>query len=480
MKKNERHQLFGFMNQGSPLRSVLGSSGQRYLRLVRHWQLATLHLWDHFIPGERNGHKPHALRHRALAGYSAFLLLLKVLAIVAPIALPSSSLYSSAITPQNIVDLTNQTRANLQLGKLTLNELLAGAAQAKANNMLAGQYFAHVSPAGRTPWSWIQDAGYRYAYAGENLAVHFTSTEGVQEGWMASPSHRANIVHPKYTEIGLGIAHGTYEGFETTFVVEMFGTPAVKVAPAPPAAAVVAAPTPTALVPAPIVPQPVVSGEASEPAPVLKPAPFPVPPAVVERPTPASLKPIAVTPELVREPESAEATAAAGPVVYDASLKVVRVAQGYDVRIAVTGATSVVARFAGTTANLTAPASGSEWRGLVPFEPTELGRSGDLLSVTATGRDGATTERTLAWLAPEVPTQQFYTFNEGSDKFAKFFGFITVHNLNDTVRQFYLYFVVFLVAALLLNIFIKIRVQHVSVINHTMLVIALALLLSVV
>lgn len=412
---------------------------------------AWAHLADHFIPHERNGHQPHVLKHRVLVGYSVVLILLKVLAVVAPIVLPSSSLYSSAITNQNIVDLTNQTRENLGLTKLTPNDKLTIAAQAKADDMMLNQYFAHVSPTGRTPWSWITGTGYQYTYAGENLAVNFSSAEGVQAGWMASPTHRANIVQSNYQEIGVGMARGMFQGYDSTVVVEMFGSPVTVLAAARPA------PAPAAR-PAPVVSQPTVAGESTTPV-VPKPSPAPVAPA----PAPENLP-----------------LMPSAPVVYEASFKAVQQPAGYQVEVVVTGASSVTAHYAGNDVSLVQAPYSSTWSGTVPFEAREISQGGDLLSITALGQGGTIVSRSLAWLAPNVSTQHFFTFNEGSDRFAKFFGVFTVHNLQDSVRQFYVYFIVFLAAALLINIFVKIRVQHVSVINHTMLVLALALLLTVV
>lgn len=183
------------------------------------------HILDSFIPHERNNFQPHVLQHRVLFGYSALLILLKLVVVLAPIALPSSSLFSSAITQQNIFNLTNQARENLGIHKLSYNQTLEDAATKKAQDMLNNQYFAHVSPAGITPWKWFGESGYRYRHAGENLAVHFHEAENVQAAWMASPSHRANIVAEKYQEIGVGVATGNFEGTVATFVVQMFGTP---------------------------------------------------------------------------------------------------------------------------------------------------------------------------------------------------------------------------------------------------------------
>ena len=201
------------------------NKGKRTLlrQIRRHWAAIRRQARDHFIPHRGNKHHPHILKHRVLFGYSIILILLKIIAVIGPIALPSSTLYSSAITPKNIIDLTNQTRDNLNLSKLKMNDRLAKAAADKAADMLKNQYFAHTSPSGVTPWDWIKKAGYSYRYSGENLAVHFEEAEEVEKGWLVSPSHRANIVNANYTEIGVGVVSGVFEDVPTTFVVQMFG-----------------------------------------------------------------------------------------------------------------------------------------------------------------------------------------------------------------------------------------------------------------
>ncbi len=193
---------------------------------------------DHFIPHHGNKHTPHALGHGALLAYSVGMVLLKFGALCIAIALPAASLYSSAITPINIISLTNASRSSLELPVLAENSLLDASAQAKAEDMLAKQYFAHTSPTGLTPWSWIKGGGYSYKYAGENLAVYFSQAEDVEAGWMASPTHRANIVDTKFTDIGVGVAQGEYNGYPAVFVVQHFGKLATMAEPAPPAAAV--------------------------------------------------------------------------------------------------------------------------------------------------------------------------------------------------------------------------------------------------
>lgn len=145
----------------------------------------------------------------------------------------SSSWLVSTVLPAVVVELTNEQRADLQEAPLRRNATLDAAAKLKAEHMAKNQYFAHYSPDGVSPWYWFNEAGYVFAHAGENLAIHFTDSSEVVEAWMDSPTHRANIVNQNYTEIGVGTAKGTYEGYDTVYVVQLFGTPAVPPAPKP-------------------------------------------------------------------------------------------------------------------------------------------------------------------------------------------------------------------------------------------------------
>jgi hypothetical protein len=140
--------------------------------------------------------------------------------------------FLASVLPGALVALTNQDRLAQGLGGVTENLLLDKAAQAAAEDMATNGYFAHNSPDGKTPWYWLDQSGYKYSYAGQNLAVNFTDSENVETAWMNSPTHRANIVKPHYTQVGFGTANGMYEGRETTFVVEFFAAPA-EIATAP-------------------------------------------------------------------------------------------------------------------------------------------------------------------------------------------------------------------------------------------------------
>ena len=167
----------------------------------------------------------------------------------------SSDWLVSTVLPSVVVQLTNAERSDLAEAPLRRSATLDAAAKLKAEHMAKNEYFSHYAPDGTSPWFWFDQAGYVYAHAGENLAIHFTDSSEVVDAWMKSPTHRANIVGSQYTEIGVGTAKGKYEGYDTVYVVQLFGTPA-KVAVAAKAAptvsqAVTEIPTPVTTTPAP-------------------------------------------------------------------------------------------------------------------------------------------------------------------------------------------------------------------------------------
>ena len=183
---------------------------------------------DHLIPHPGNNFTPHILQKTAMLGMLGLVLLSFLVANFQALLWQSSSWLVGAVLPAIVTDLTNQERANLVLPLLKRNPILDQAAQLKANDMVINGYFAHNSPTGITPWYWFGQVGYLFTYAGENLAVHFSDSDEVVSAWMASPTHRANIVNSNYTEIGIGTARGIYQGYETVFVVQLFGRPAMK------------------------------------------------------------------------------------------------------------------------------------------------------------------------------------------------------------------------------------------------------------
>ena len=123
------------------------------------------------------------------------------------------------LTAQEILDLVNRDRSSHGLATLTLNPTLNLAASEKASDMLTENYFAHTSPSGISPWHWFKTAGYNYSFAGENLAEGYADASVLEKSWMASPSHRANILSPNYSEVGLAVVDYN----NSSLVVQLFG-----------------------------------------------------------------------------------------------------------------------------------------------------------------------------------------------------------------------------------------------------------------
>jgi hypothetical protein len=178
-----------------------------------------------FVPHEGNNHTPHILSRKGVKLAIGFLVAVQLLVYAWVAIIPSISSQLAAIFPSTVTLLTNQWRSVNNIPDLKTNETLTRAAQAKAEDMASKSYFAHQSPDGSQPWDWISRAGYQYAYAGENLAVNFTDSGYVVEAWKNSPTHNMNLIGPRYTETGVGVATGIYKGREAIFVVQMFASP---------------------------------------------------------------------------------------------------------------------------------------------------------------------------------------------------------------------------------------------------------------
>lgn len=204
------------------------------MRKVRGF-LRTLHrhIHRHVLPSRHNAYRPQLLTKGWLLFFLTVTLTAEAVLLVNIFAHESARNYLAAVLPLEVVDLTNVERARSNVALLTQNDLLTKAAEAKAKNMATLGYFAHRGPDGKEPWAWIRESGYTYAAAGENLAVRFNESASVVRAWMASPGHRANIVKAGYTEIGVGVAEGVYQGTQATFVVQYFARPQGVPAPLP-------------------------------------------------------------------------------------------------------------------------------------------------------------------------------------------------------------------------------------------------------
>ncbi|HOX29541.1 MAG TPA: CAP domain-containing protein [Candidatus Paceibacterota bacterium] len=175
------------------------------------------------FPCKENGQRAGIFAGPFLMFFLIAVLVLKVFAASFLVYFPKSS-YFADITKTALVQLTNEERAKLGLPALTENPVLDRAAYLKAQDMLNRGYFSHFSPAGVSPWYWFKLSGYNYRYAGENLAIGFLDSSEVNDAWIDSPSHKANILNNKYKEVGIAVVTGNFQGANTTIVVQLFGS----------------------------------------------------------------------------------------------------------------------------------------------------------------------------------------------------------------------------------------------------------------
>jgi hypothetical protein len=413
------------------------------------------HLHDHFIPHARNNYHPHVLGHRSLSLMSGMLVALKIFTLTAVTIGPVAPAFSSAITTENIISLTNESRSEFSLSALTENSLLDKAAQTKADDMLAKGYFSHNTPDGKTPWDFIVAAGYDYVMAGENLAINFTEAESVETAWMNSPGHKANILNKDYQEIGIGISQGAYQGHDAIFVVQMFGTPAdQKVA---------------------LNDQPTKVQAQGVPAPQPAPAPSKtVSIASTAGTTPANEQPARPTPQTLganlTQPQPVPASAAAPLNISDGSVKLN--GDNVDINAQVEGAAVKVIAYFGEQAIMLTAKDGGLWSGEVPL--ATLAEKNTTVTLKAFDIGGKTAQLKLADFSSGT-VENYNVIPQTGGRLITLFG----HNFNpkDFENRFLLFFIAGILASLILAISIKKHIQHVSLIANSSFVVIFAILL---
>jgi len=101
----------------------------------------------------------------------------------------------------DLVELTNETRAAEGLGLLSESSCARAAALERAAALVGEGELEHA------PLAPVIEACAPTATAAENLVNSTASPQDVVEAWLGSPGHRANIVDPALTEIGVGCVH---------------------------------------------------------------------------------------------------------------------------------------------------------------------------------------------------------------------------------------------------------------------------------
>ncbi|MCL7378497.1 CAP domain-containing protein [Streptomyces sp. 35G-GA-8] len=123
-------------------------------------------------------------------------------------------------TAAEVLSLTNAERTRAGLRPLADDRELAAAAQAYSADMAARAFYSHTSPEGLAPWDRAAAAGAAHRGIGENIACGQRDPREVVQGWMDSPGHRANILKPDFTHLGVGFAGGGPAG---TYWTQLFG-----------------------------------------------------------------------------------------------------------------------------------------------------------------------------------------------------------------------------------------------------------------
>jgi len=130
------------------------------------------------------------------------------------------------LTKEKIIEETNKERIQKGLSPLKEDKRLSLAAQAKAEDMFANQYFDHQSPLGIDPSKLVKSYGYEYLVLGENLILgNFSSEKEIVEKWMESHPHRENILNKHFTEIGVAIVKGVFKNETVWIGVQEFAVP---------------------------------------------------------------------------------------------------------------------------------------------------------------------------------------------------------------------------------------------------------------
>lgn len=168
--------------------------------------------------------------HKTYQVYRLVLLLVGAISIVSfniLVAIDASAqVQNGNFDVQQILNEHNVIRERENLEPFELNPLLNQSAQAKAEAMLENNCWSHYCPDGVAPWEYIEDEGYLYIVAGENLAEGFFDVDVMMQAWLNSPTHAENILRAEYEDIGIGIVTGNFQGSSNNIIVAIhFGDP---------------------------------------------------------------------------------------------------------------------------------------------------------------------------------------------------------------------------------------------------------------
>lgn len=170
-------------------------------------------------------------------------IIIKAKIILLMITLSLRTIPASAFANSTVVSLINSQRTAAGLSSLQQNSKLNISANSKAIHLCQNNYWGHTGPDGVTPWSFISKAGYEYLGAAENLARDYYDENTVVNAWMASSTHKDNILNGNYTDVGVGYYLCTCGDTSYSIIVTHFGYTSNKELPPPAPSAIVPEPT---------------------------------------------------------------------------------------------------------------------------------------------------------------------------------------------------------------------------------------------
>lgn len=134
----------------------------------------------------------------------------------------SSASYSLSSFETEVIRLCNIQRSSMGLQPFATSKPLSSLARLKCQDMVKYNYFSHTSPTYGSPFNMMTTHGISWSSAAENIAMGQRTPAIVVNAWMNSPGHRANILNPQLTTIGVGC---TYNSSGMPYWSQMFIRP---------------------------------------------------------------------------------------------------------------------------------------------------------------------------------------------------------------------------------------------------------------
>lgn len=135
------------------------------------------------------------------------------------------------VDPLEVLRIVNEERAKVDSPALAYHQLLAQAAQMRAETILRHENFSHLDPYENIQLDTVLPrVGYHFSYASENIGLAQSNARGFVGGFMSSPPHRQNLLDANLRETGVGVTGGQFGPNLVTIVVQIFAVPTSRTA----------------------------------------------------------------------------------------------------------------------------------------------------------------------------------------------------------------------------------------------------------